>query len=104
MINILKFEKNISVNDVLIQNQSTPINSDEFKQMSEYFESLKRVGFLDLITNGQYYDKSKYDFYFIIGDASKNWYRKLIVKSTILDLIVKRQLIKFVVLKYYGYN
>jgi hypothetical protein len=95
-------DNNISVNDILIQNMVNPISEEEFNRLSQYYESLKRACLIDLVNYGHYYDKSKYDFYFNIGDASKGWYKKLILKSNIVDLVLKHRIINFLVLKYYG--
>jgi hypothetical protein len=96
--------KNISVNDIFIEQHVSPIGDDELLKIERYYESLKKAGFIDLVMNGHFYDKNIYDFYFVIGDASKNWYRKLILKSTVIDLVLKHKIINFVTLKYYGYN
>jgi hypothetical protein len=97
-------DKNISVNDILLENMGNPINEDEFKNISKYFDNLKQVGLIDLIEVSHFYDKSGFDFYFIIGDASRNWYKKLILKSTIIDLVLKHRIINYIVQKYYGCN
>lgn len=96
--------KNISVNDILIEQHLQPISDRDLEKIGKYYEALKKAGFLDLVSNGHFYDKNIYDFYFVIGDASKNWYRKLILRSTVVDLVIKRKIINFVVLKYYGRN
>jgi hypothetical protein len=96
--------KNISVNDILIDFITNPISDEEFSDIEKYYENLRKAGFIDLIHNSHYYNKSTYDFYFTIGDASKNWYRKLILKSSIVDLVLKYKIINFVVHKYHEHN
>jgi hypothetical protein len=98
---MIEVENEISVNDIL---RMDTLTDDKVNQISIYFNDLKKAGLIDLIRNGHYYDKNKYDFYFIIGDASKNWYMKLILKSTILDLVLKYKIINFVVHEYYEHN
>jgi hypothetical protein len=101
---ILEVDKNVSVNDIILQNIENPISDEEYQKIEEYYLNLKKVGLIDLIQHSHYYDVSKYDFYFVIGDASSNWYRKLIFNTSTLDLVLKYKIINFVVHKYYGRN
>lgn len=96
--------KNISVNDILIEHIMNPISDEEFSKIENYYENLRKAGFIDLIHNSHYYDKSTYDFYFTVGDSSSNWYRKLILKSSIIDLVLKYKILNFVVHKYYEHK
>jgi hypothetical protein len=94
-------DKNISVNSIIIENHYKPITDHELDKLSKYYNDLKKAGLIDLINFSSYYDKDKYDFYFNLGDASGNWYRKLILKSSIVDLVINHNIINFVVEMYY---
>lgn len=98
---INEVDRDISVNDVIIENTLHPIN--DFDKVLLYYENLKKAGLINLITYGQYYDKDRYDFYFNLGDASRNWYKKLILKSTIVDLVLRYRIINFIVQQNYGH-
>jgi hypothetical protein len=96
-------DKNISVNDIIIENRVNPINQHDSNEISMYYENLRKAGLIDLINYGHYYDKNKYDFYFDLGDASRNWYKKIVLKSTIADLVLKYRIINFLVQEHCGY-
>ena len=93
--------KNISVNDVLLKLAKKPMKNDEFLSVERYFNALKDSFLIDLINVGEYYNKDVFDFYFIIEDSSNKWAKKLILKKTMVDLIIKYRVIDFLIIRDY---
>jgi len=93
--------KNISVNDILLKLSKKPMEMDEFLSVERYFNALRESFLIDLINVSDFYNKDIYDFYFIIEDTSKNWAKKLILKKTMADLILKYRVVDFLVIREY---
>ena len=93
--------KNISVNDILLKLSKKPMEMDEFLSVERYFNALRESFLIDLINVSDFYNKDIYDFYFIIEDTSKNWAKKLILKKTMVDLILKYRVVDFLVIREY---
>lgn len=96
-----KISKHISVNQILLELSKNPMKIDEFKSVERYFNALKDACLLDVIGTAHYYNKETYDFYFIIEDSSRNWAKKLIIKKTMVDLILKYRVIDYIVIEEY---
>jgi len=96
--------KNISVNDILLKLSKKPMEMDEFLSVERYFNALRESYLIDLINVSDFYNKDIYDFYFIIEDTSKNWAKKLILKKTMVDLIIKYRVIDFLIIRDYKNN
>ena len=96
--------KNISVNDILLKLSKKPMEMDEFLSVERYFNALRESYPIDLINVSDFYNKDIYDFYFIIEDTSKNWAKKLILKKTMVDLIIKYRVIDFLIIRDYKNN
>jgi hypothetical protein len=96
--------KNISVNDILLKLSKKPMEMDEFLSVERYFNALRESFLIDLINVSDFYNKDIYDFYFIIEDTSKNWAKKLILKKTMVDLIIKYRVIDFLIIRDYKNN
>jgi len=93
--------KNISVNDILLKLSKKPMEMDEFLSVERYFNALRESYLIDLINVSDFYNKDIYDFYFIIEDTSKNWAKKLILKKTMADLVLKYRVVDFLVIREY---
>jgi len=93
--------KNISVNDILLKLSKKPMEMDEFLSVERYFNALRESFLIDLINVSDFYNKDIYDFYFIIEDTSKNWAKKLILKKTMADLVLKYRVVDFLVIREY---
>ena len=96
--------KNISVNDILLKLSKKPMEMDEFLSVERYFNAMRESFLIDLINVSDFYNKDIYDFYFIIEDTSKNWAKKLILKKTMVDLIIKYRVIDFLIIRDYKNN
>ena len=96
-----KIEKHISVNDILLKLAKKPMEIDEFLSVERYFNALKSAGLIDIIDTSHFYFKEVFDFYFIIEDSSRHWAKKIILKKTMADLIVKYRVIDYLIIKEY---
>ena len=94
-------EKHVSVNKILLKLTKTPMKMEEFTSIEHYFNALRDAFLIDIIGTSHYYNKDVYDFYFIIEDTSKNWAKKLILKKSMVDLILKYRVIEYLIVKYY---
>ena len=93
--------KNISVNDGLLKLAKKPMKMDEFSSIERYFNALHDSFLIDFVNVGWYYDKNLYDFYFILEDTTTKWSKKIIMKKTMVDLIIKYRVIEFLIIKHY---
>lgn len=96
-----KINKHISVNKILLELTRKPMKIDEFKSVERYFKALKEACLLDVIGTAHYYDKEIYDFYFTIEDSVQHWAKKLILKKSMVDLILKYRVIDYIVIEEY---
>ena len=96
-----KIEKNISVNDILLKLTKTPMKMDEYLSIERYFNALRDACLIDVVGASHYYNKDVFDFYLIIEDSVKNWNKKVILKKTMADLIIKYRVIEYLIVKEY---
>ena len=94
-------EKHVSANDILLKLTKKPMPMEDFLSIERYFTALKNACLIDVIGTSHFYDKQIYDFYFIIEDSSRNWGRKIILKKSMADLIVKYRVIEYLIIKEY---
>jgi hypothetical protein len=97
-------DKNISVNEILLKLTKKPMKKEDFLSVERYYNALKSANLIDIIGVGHFYDKQTYDFYFVIEDASKNWSRKVVLKKTMADLILKYGVIDYIIIKNYHFD
>lgn len=88
----------------LIVNQSMELKilgskyiSKNYSKIDEFYTSLVKSGVLKVIEVGWYYNPKEYDVH--INIIHQDWAIRVITKSTYLDLLKKRRILKFLILK-----
>ena len=78
--------KNISINEIILKLTKKPMDIEDFESIGRYLVGL-----------GHFYDKENYDFYFILEDSSTGVAKKIITKKTMVDLIIKYDVIGYII-------
>ncbi len=89
--------KNISINEIILKLTKKPMDIEDFESIGRYFNALKQANLIDLVGLVHFYDKQMYDFYFILEDSSTGVAKKVITKKTMVDLIIKYDVIGYIV-------